>query len=350
LQPQFSATNGFSNAVNGYTINLFIRRTRLLFGGSLFGVVDYFVETDFANLFQGTPVAGNAMAMPPTAATDLKATPGMNIQDAFATAKPFGDVAKLDVGYMLPPLAHNAVQSAASLYSWDYFTYSFQSSNAFGSSANPVGRDLGAQLRGLVAGGLIEYRAGLFQGLRVPATATDIAGKNFFRFTGRLQINLLDPETGFFYAGTYLGAKKILSLGGSVDIQDSYKYFAGDAFADLPLGPGVLTGQFNFAYWNGNTANGGIIPLVKQTAEMFEGGYLISALHFSPIVRVEHITGGPAVAPAPAQATQTRIGGGLGFWPFGHNTNVKLFYQHIAEDGAAQAINQINLQWQIFYY
>ena len=32
---------------------------------------------------------------------------------------------KIDAGYMLPPMAHNAVQSAASLYSWDYFAFSF---------------------------------------------------------------------------------------------------------------------------------------------------------------------------------------------------------------------------------
>ena len=58
---------------------------------------------------------------------DAKNTPGMNIQDAFATAKPFGDVFKVDAGYMLPPLAHNAIQGAGTLYSWDYFANSFRS-------------------------------------------------------------------------------------------------------------------------------------------------------------------------------------------------------------------------------
>jgi hypothetical protein len=80
-----------------------------------------------------------------------------------------------------------------------------------------------------VLGGHLEYRLGAFQGLRAQEVGTDVASNNFFRIDGRIQVNLLDAEPGFFYAGTYLGAKKILSLGGAFDFQSSYKYFAGDA-------------------------------------------------------------------------------------------------------------------------
>ena len=64
-----------------------------------------------------------------------------------------------------------------------------------------------------------------------------------FRAAGRVQVNLMDPETGFFYAGTYLGTKKILSIGASFDFQDAqdqtaYKYFAGDVFVDHAVRPG----------------------------------------------------------------------------------------------------------------
>ena len=85
------------------------------------------------NLFLATHVTGEWRPTPDTA---VKATPGMNIQDAFVTYKPMGDLFKVDAGYMLPPLAHNAVQGATTLYSWDYFAYTFQSSNVvrqFGS-------------------------------------------------------------------------------------------------------------------------------------------------------------------------------------------------------------------------
>jgi len=267
----------------------------------------------------------------------------MNIQDAFITYKPLGDMLKIDAGYMLPPLAHNAVQGATTLYSWDYFAYTFQSGNAFGATTSPVGRDLGFELRGLVLGNHLEYRVGLFQGLRVPATATESGARNFFRAVGRVQINLLDPETGFFYAGSYLGTKKILSVGGSFDLQNDYKYFAGDAFVDLPIGPaGVVTAQVNVGHWDG----GGFVTLPfgeKQTAVMGEAGFLIGGIGLSPIVRAEHLWVTNA-------NDQTRLGGGLAFWPYGHNTNLKLFYTNLKVENAARSISQVNLQWQLYFF
>lgn len=333
MQPQFQAVG--DPARDGQSYNLFIRRTRIMVGGSLFGVFEYFFDTDYPNLFLANNVAGDGGA-PDTA---VKNTPGMNIQDAFITYKALGDMAKVDAGYMLPPLAHNAVQGATSLLGWDYLSYSFLSGNAFGSSGNPIGRDMGVQVRGLVLGGHLEYRAGLFQGLRSGQTATDPAANNFFRATGRVQFNLFDAETGFFYAGTYLGAKRILSIGASADLQGDYKYFAGDVFADLPLGPGVLTAQANVAYWDG----GGFIPVAEQTALMAEAGYLIGSLRLTPIIRVEQlwVTGG---------ADQTRVGGGLAFWPYGHNANVKAFYTNLSVEGVDDSVGQFNLQWQLYFF
>lgn len=340
LQPQFQTAS--SATLDGYSHNLYLRRTRFLVGGTLFGVLDYFFETDFANLFLAQPVTTmDAMGMPVT--TSVKSTPGMNIQDAYVTYKPMGDVFKIDMGYMLPPLAHNAVQGATTLYSWDYFSYTFQNNLSFGASASPVGRDAGLQLRGLVLGGHLEYRAGLFQGLRNAPSATEVGSRNFFRATARVQINLLEAETGFFYAGSYLGTKKILSLGGSVDIQDNYRYFAGDVFADLPAGPGVVTAQVNVAHWNGDT----FIPaLGTQTAIMGEAGYLISALRLSPIVRVERLQ----ASGAPNLVDQTRIGGGVALWAFNHNSNLKAFYTNINVDGAARSVHQFNVQWQLYFF
>jgi hypothetical protein len=339
-QPQYQAQG--STTLDGMAQNLYVRRLRILLGGSLFGVIDYFVDTDFANLFLANNVAG-AMGAPNIS---QKNTPGMNIQDAFVTWKALGDLLKVDVGYMLPPLAHNAVQGATTLYGWDYFGYTFQHNAganamaAFQTSGNPVGRDAGLQLRGLLLGGMIEYRAGLFQGLRNAQTAADVGARNFFRATGRLQVNLMDPETGFFYAGSYLGTKKILSVGASADFQDNYRYFAGDVIADLPLGPGVFTGQVNLAHWNGGTW---IPTLPDQTALMAEVGYLLGAIPLSPIVRAEHLW-------VPGPADQTRVGGGLAFWPYGHNSNLKAFYTYLDQGGAPHGAHQFNLQWQVYFF
>jgi hypothetical protein len=344
LQPQFQAVNSPSSALSGYGYNLYLRRARILLGGTIFDNVEFFVDTDYPNLFlpSNTAAAGAA-----TGENFQKVSPGMNIQDAFVTFKAIGDFFKVDAGYMLPPMAHNAVQGATTLYSWDYFGYSFTHGNAFGTSGSPVGRDVGLQVRGLVVDKHLEYRLGLFQGLRDNVTGTDVPARNFFRATGRLQINLLDAETGFFYAGSYLGAKRILSVGGSFDIQDKYKYFAGDVFVDMPLGPGVVTGQVNVAHWDG----GAFIPgLIKQTALMGEAGYAIADIRVSPIVRAEKRFGTTGDTPATTIRDETRIGGGVAFWPYGHNTNVKAFYTHVKTDGAARGYNQFNLQWQVYIF
>jgi hypothetical protein len=359
LQPQLQVTQprfGAGAGPSGQSYDFFIRRTRILVGGTLFGVFDYFVDTDYPNLFlQNVPVTD---AMGATTAAALKNTPGMNIQDAFITWKAMGDMLKVDVGYMLPPLAHNAVQGATTLYGWDYFFNTFRSGNAFGTQPpaagilgppipqSPTGRDAGFELRGLVAGGFVEYRLGLFQGLRQVGTAADARARNMFRTTGRVQVNLMDPETGFFYAGSYLGTKKILSVGASFDFQDTgsttaYRYFAGDVFVDQPLGPaGVLTAQVNVAHWDGGTTP--LVGVPKSTAIMGEVGFLIAAAHLSPIVRAEHLW-------VTNLNDDTYLGGGLAFWPYGHNSNLKLFYTNHKVQTLPSG-NQFNLQWQLYFF
>lgn len=338
LQPQFQAAS--SATLSGYSENMFLRRTRVLIGGTVLGAFDYFLETDYPNLFLSSNVAGDPNATPPTMNRQVKAAPGMNIQDAFITYKGLGDVFKVDAGYMLPPMEHNALQGAGTLLSWDYYSFAFRHSDAFGASSSPVGRDVGVQVRGLVLNGMLEYRAGLFQGLRDAQTSSDVGSRNFFRATGRVQVNLLDAESGFFYAGTYLGAKKILSFGLSGDLQDTYKYFGADGFLDMPMGPGVLTAQVDFAHWDGGTY---VTALPKQWALMGEAGYTFAGL-LGVIGRGERlvISGSP-------DTTINRLGGGLALWAYGHNSNVKLFYTNIKESGA-KAVNQINLQWQLYFF
>jgi len=341
FQPAYRTANSATAGVDGLSQNLFLRRTRILVGGTLFGKFDYFMDTDYPNLFLATPEAANAMNMTP--ATNNKGGPGMYIQDAFITAKPiegeFKDAFKIDAGFMLPPMAHNAVQGAGTLYSLDYYSNSFLHSNAFGGVA-PVGRDLGVQARGLIMDH-VEYRLGLFQGLRQPQS-DKIASHNFFRFTGRLQVNLLDAESGFFYGGTYLGAKKIVSLGGSADIQGDYKYFAGDVFVDLPVGPGVLTAQVNYAHWNGN----GFVNLPKEWAVMGEAGYNIFTM-INPLVRAEYLV---STAANGDETKTARYGGGINWWTYGHNVNLKSLYQFVKVDGAPKGFSQVDLQWQLYFY
>jgi len=344
-QPQYEVTGSQNPALSGATQNLYLRRIRLLVGGTLFKNFEYFFDTDSPNLGKSTADGGTKNIL------------GMNVQDAFVTFKAVDDAFKIDAGFMLPPGAHNADQGAGTLYSWDYFSNSFRHANVFGSTGD-VGRDAGVELRGLVLDNHLEYRAGLFQGLRNAQTADRVASRNFFRVAARIQINVLDAETGFFYAGTYLGTKKILSFGAAYDFQNDYKHWAVDGFLDMPLGPGALTAQVDVAQWNGENfllgAPAGMPPvaapaLPKQTAIMGEAGYRFAGVEVSPIVRFEHRTTSTPTAGAP---TENRFGLGLAYWPYGHNINLKAFYTRIdpTDPAALKAYNAFNLQWQLYFY
>ena len=355
LQPQYEGLSAGSTATGvtygdeahkGMSNNLFIRRTRLLVGGTLFKTFEYFFDTDAPNLFKGD--VGVTGGMTPGNGTGAKGGNGVIVQDAFGTWKALDDAFKIDVGYMLTPGAHNALQGAGTLFGVDYFSNTFIHSQLLNTSVNPAGRDTGVQFRGLVLDNHLEYRAGLFQGKRNAGTADQVAGQNFFRVAARVQVNVLDAETGFFYAGTYLGKKKVLSFGGAFDFQDDYKHWAVDGLLDLPVGPGIITAQVNVGGWKGGNFTTPAVP-DSVTAIMGEAGYTFDAVPITPMVKFENVS-----ISAPTDVKQVRFGGGLAFWPYGHTINVKGFFTHSSTDFGAGTSkvgqDQLQLQTQLYFY
>lgn len=331
-QPQFETAGVPETALHGASNSLYLRRIRLLVGGTLFKSFEYFFDTDSPNLFKAT-------------AAGVKGGLGLNVQDAFITYKAYEDYFKVDAGYMLPPGAHNALQGAGTLYGLDYFSNSFRHAGAFNSPGD-VGRDTGLQLRGIVADGRLEYRAGAFEGVRDAASATQPQGHNFFRLAARVQVNVLDPETAYFYAGTYLGKKQVLSFGAAYDFQDTYHHWGLDGFLDMPLGPGSITAQVNVAKWNGGTVITTPAALPNQVAFMGEAGYRFDDPALSPIVRFEYRT-----LPGAAVAThEARYALGLAYWPYGHNINLKTFFTRVQPTPAQNGYNDFQLQWQLYFY
>jgi hypothetical protein len=329
-QGQFEARGNSTN--DDVTRNLYLRRFALLIGGTVLKDFEYFFDSDFADLFKA-----------PTGEQGLKNGPAFQTKDAFATYRVFEDKLKIDAGLMLPAGTHNFLQGGGSLYGWDFFLNTFRAGNLFGSVNNPYGRDVGAQLRGIVLDGLLEYRLGIFQGKR-NTPPNGAASRNDFRYAGRVQLNFLDPETNYFYGGSYLGTKKVFSVGAVFDYQhagqESYRAFGADAFLDVPAGSGGVTAQVNILYRDG----GSRIALPSQTAFMAEAGYRFDAIKLSPIGRFERRWGDAAAG------RETDVGGGVAFWPYGHNSNLKAFYTRLIPDAPVAAYDQFNLQWQLYFY
>ncbi len=132
-QLQYESRGNSTN--DDYTQNLSLRRFALCIGGTVLHDIEYFIDTDFADLLKA-----------PTGDQALKSGPGIQTKDAYATLRVVGDQLKVDGGLMLPAGTHNFLQSGASIYGWDFFLNTFRYGNSFGSTANPYGRDVGVQL------------------------------------------------------------------------------------------------------------------------------------------------------------------------------------------------------------
>jgi hypothetical protein len=318
LLGQFQADTIEDPGTGAQTSNLFIRRLRLMFGGQVTNNVTFFVETDSPNL-------GKALA------TGTNIQPPMILQDAYAEFKAT-NAFSVDAGLMFVPFARNFLQSAASLLPIDYGAYTYSQS---GPTESSTGRDTGFQAKGYFLRDHLEYRIGAFQGRRDPAS------HRAFRYAGRVQYNVFDPEVGFFYTGTYLGKKRIVAVGGAFDIQNDYHGYAADVFVDHPLGPGAVTGQFDYNHFDGGTT---LRTLPRQHDVLLEVGYLVRALKLTPFVQ---ITNRNLVDTSTGDETRMSLGGS--YWWAGHNANIKSAYTHI-NPKTVPSQDEFTIQLQVFYF
>ena len=344
------------------TKNIFLRRLRFMVGGTLFNTFEFFVQTDWPDLFKLDP--SDTMVFDKNAPGSEH--PG-RLRDV--QAAPSGEAdQEFDAGFMLPPVSHNSLESAAKLYGPDYFVNSFRRNvtgiaDPFTSSGqSPVGRDTGFQLRVLALNGHIDFRVGAFQGHRVGAvpqstmTPAVVGGLNAPRAGGaaadqparRRARVLLPGDLSRREEGPFQSAASTTS-------RTSTSISAATLFVDLPLGPGILTAQFDGVHWDGGT----FLTLPKATVYMGELGYLIGPIMLSPIARIERLVTPLVANPDPAMTgliadpsnpSEDRYGGGLAFWPYGHNSNVKAFYTRVHRDPGRHDFYVITAQWQVYVY
>ncbi len=280
--------------------DLFLRRFRLMAGGRVNSKLSFFVETDSPNLGKGT-------------STGSKGEDRIFIQDAFFTYR-FRQEFQVDAGMMLLALSHNYGQSAASLLAVDYGPYTFLASEPTGSR---YGRDYGVQARGYLFRNHLEYRAGVFQGSRAPTGSSASGASNPFRTTGRVAWYPFEADTGFFYTGTFLGTKKVLSVGASFDHQMEYNSRSLDFFYDQPLGHGDgITLQADYTFLDGKTA---FPQLPKEHVWFAEAGYYNRFTRLGPFLQLSN-----RLYTNPLLADTRKYLGGIAFWGSGHRLNLKL--------------------------
>jgi len=311
------------NSTNTNTENdIFFRRLRLLGLFKMGDKLSVFFDTDDPNLGKGNGTTG-AKAF----------NSSMYIQD-FVVTYSFAHEFQIDGGEILTPNSYNHLTSAGALMPLDYGAYSFIEADPLNDN---VGRDYGAQLRGYLAGDHLEYRLGIYQGLR----GTD--DTNSFRYVGRLSLYVFGAETGLFYRGTSLGKVQTMEFGGSFDKQKDYSWYDGDFFWDQPIGNGDgFTAQFDYANVNG----GFLVPtLPKQHTILGELGYYFSAIKTQPFFQYSSESYASGTLPDLKHITF-----GLGWYFTGSEaSNVKLAYSRLSETGTPDH-NEWQLQYQVFIW
>jgi hypothetical protein len=330
-KPAFEAVGNATK--EGTTQNFFVRQIRIMAGGTLGENFEFFFETDSPNL-------GKANA------DGTKANGPLVMQDAAFTYKLTKKI-RIDAGLLLVPLSHNSTQGAGNLNTWDYSAYAFLQNAGMGSS---TGRDTGVQVRGVVGAkeGNLEFRVGAYQGKRLAASPVRPQSNNALRVAGFARWNFFEAENGLFLGGTYLGTKKVLSVGLGFDRQDDYRASSLDVFMDLPLGTDGISGQWNHVAWDGKTW---LPTLVKQTTDFAEFGYRFGTAKLSPMLRFESRK---VDKPSATNPDETRLGLGLAWWFKGHQSNLKAFYTKVEPKApgvtSLRSYDQVNLQWQWLLY
>ena len=182
------------------------------------------------------------------------------IKDAylhFIPAKQF----QLYAGLLTVPVNRSNMMSDAGLLGTDNTAMHPE----FGSFSRS-GRDTGVMMRGLLFSSILEYRFGVFRGLpketnndgSTSASSPETVRNrdNNLRYAGRIQLNAIDPEEGYFYSENYLSKKEVFGIGFGMDYQPDIYHTKNDYLSwaiDVPLninaqGLYMFTSQFNIIY------------------------------------------------------------------------------------------------------
>jgi len=306
----------------GYGQNYFLRRARFQLTGQIAPDVTFFFQTDSPNLGK-------------TSTTSTKGFTGtFLIQDAWFEWK-FANEFAIDAGEMIVPFSRNELTSTLSFITLDISP----TSTVFATPAQTNGtRDTGFMAHGYFGDGHFEYRGGVFQGVRLAGS------RNSPLYAAYLQYDFFDKETGYVFAGTNLGKKKILALSGGYQAQNSYRAYSGDLFTNLPIAGGdEFAGQVQWAHYDGQDF---LASVPNQNDYLAELGYYIAAAKVQPFGKYES----QKFVDSAKQINDVNRWG-VGFNYYLHGQNLKLTGQYLRvqpKNNALKETNEGTIQLQMF--
>jgi len=254
------------------TTDLYFRRNRL----SLRGMMNDKYGFYYAQEFQGERYIG---------AVNTWSTPinDFFVLDAFFMAN-YSDKFNLRAGLLKDVLVREHNDGC-------FFPLSLDRSLFVYTSIPRVSRDFGVLLWGNLADQKLQYKVSAMEGI----DSANQAGSTL-RYTGRVHYSFLESENLPIYFGTYLGAKKVFTVGAGYQfetdaaygnqtlstIEKDYRAWTVDLFAEYPteggtvtLGAAYLDSDFDDAYKGGDPSSESIGIDGQKNGYYFKVGYLL---------------------------------------------------------------------------
>ncbi len=310
-----------SSGAQNYQQNFFLRRLRLIMAGDIGSQISFFFETDDPKL----------------GITPKNLATGFIVQDALIEWKPRTEF-QVNGGLFIIPFTRIGLQSAPTFITADISATAVVSNSATQSSGL---RDTGFQFRGYLANERLQYRIGEFAGER------DANGHNSPRTAAYLQYDFFDREKGYLFNGTFLGKQKILAVDVGVDKQSSYRGYAANVAAAIPVNQGdEVASQFQYIHYDGRT---------KFTAIPDQNTYLLEAAYYSHIAKIQPFMKYETqsfVTAANASKDINRAGFGANYYIHGQNLKWTAEYLRAMPQNttAIKSTNEFTVQLQLMYF
>lgn len=273
------------------TTNFNFRRNRLAFMGKYGDMLSLYVQTEFTE-DQNIQTLGVASTNQGTEFQFLDAVMRFKLDDSF----------RVNVGKFKYNLSRENLEACEMPLTLDR--------SLFIRTAYTSTRDEGVAVWGNLFDDVFQYRAEVMEGRA--AVSGDTAPSSNFRYGVRGHVSLFDPENDYGYKGTYLGKKKVLTVGGAYQFEPEvaygdtvakndekdYQAWTVDAYLEYPL-EGIGTFTVSGAYedvdlddaYKGNNPDTDTFGLNGQKNGWYvKAGYLLPGLPLQFFGRYEKWT------------------------------------------------------------
>ena len=191
LRSSFIAKEDDAPDKMNYSNDFLLDSFRFYMSGQLLEKVTFEFNADYNTLNVQTP------PVPPSTTPGTATTTDLRVLDGVLKFA-FNDYFNVWFGRFLPPSDRANLSGPYFLNSWDFpFVQAYPNVYA--------GRDDGVAIWGQVGGGMFKYQFGAFEGKE--------SNGDHLLYAGRLTLNLLDPEPGYYNSSTYYGSKDVLAIG-----------------------------------------------------------------------------------------------------------------------------------------